>query len=207
MIGRSVPAGSDANDPSRGYEAVADGYTTRRSPTIGIARVERWAKSLPPGAEVLELGCGTGLPISRVLSGLGLRLYALDASPRMVAAFRRNAPGVPVACEPAERSTFFSRRFDAAIAWGLLFLLDPPTQATLIRKIADALRPGGSFLFTAPAEAAVWNDAMTGIQSVSLGRERYRELLSSAQLTLQAEYEDEGSNHYFEARKGAEAQT
>ena len=207
MIGPPVPAGSDAKDPSRGYDAVAGGYTTQRSPTIGIACVERWAKSLPAGAEVLELGCGTGVPISRVLSGLELRLHAVDASPRMVDAFRRNLPNVPVACEAAERSTFFSRRFDAAIAWGLLFLLDPAAQATVVRKVADALRPGGSFLFTAPAEAVEWNDAMTGARSVSLGRDRYRELLASVHLTLLAEYEDEGSNHYFEARKAARAQT
>jgi SAM-dependent methyltransferase len=199
--------GSDAEDPSRGYDAVAGDYPTRRSPTIGITFVERWARSLPASAEVLELGCGTGLPISRVLHGLDLRLYALDASPRMVAAFRRNLPEVPVACEAAERSAFFSRRFDAAIAWGLLFLLDASAQAALIRKVADVLRPGGNFLFTAPAEAVEWNDAMTGGRSVSLGRDRYRELLASADLTLLAEYEDEGSNHYFEARKGAEART
>jgi SAM-dependent methyltransferase len=207
VIGHVSPAGSNANDPSQGYDAVAGGYTSQRSPTIGIACVERWAKSLPTGAEVLELGCGTGVPISRVLSGLGLRLYALDASPRMVAEFRRNLPNVLVACEAAERSAFFSHRFDAAIAWGLLFLLDPPTQAMIIRKVADALRPGGSFLFTAPAEAVEWNDVMTGVRSVSLGGDRYRELLASAQLTLLAEYDDEGRNHYFEARKGAQAQT
>lgn len=63
--------------------------------------------------------------------------------------------------------------------------------------------PGGRLLFTSTAKAAVWNDAMTGLRSISLGAEQYRKLLAAVGLSIAAEYEDEGENHYFDAVKGA----
>ncbi len=189
------------DDPSHGYEAAAADYAVRRSPQIGAEEVARWAASLPAGAEVLDAGCGTGVPLTKTLIDAGLDVWALDASPSMVAAFRSNFPGVPVVCETVERSDLFARRFDAAIAWGLLFLLEPEEQAAAIRNLAQALRPAGRLLFTSPAAACEWTDVLTRKRSVSLGREAYRELLSSAGLILGAEYEDQGGNHYYESRR------
>jgi hypothetical protein len=47
----------------------------------------------------------------------------------------------------------------------------------------------------------VWNDAMTGLESRSLGAEEYRRQLSAVGLSVSSEYEDEGQNHYFDAFK------
>ncbi|HXB25373.1 MAG TPA: hypothetical protein VNV25_11645 [Gemmatimonadaceae bacterium] len=68
-------------------------------------------------------------------------------------------------------------------------------------EIADILVPGGRLLFTSPAEPVVWNDAMTGLESRSLGAEEYQRQLSAVGLRVLREYEDEGQNHYFEALK------
>jgi hypothetical protein len=53
----------------------------------------------------------------------------------------------------------------------------------------------------AEANALVWNDAMTGRQSRSLGAAEYRALLSAVGLSVISEYEDEGQNYYFDAVK------
>jgi predicted N-acetyltransferase YhbS len=156
---------------------------------------------LPRSASVLDLGCGSGLPITKVLVDEGLDVHAIDAAPSMVAAFRANFPLTPVACEPVVDSSFFGRTFQAVIAWGLVFLLPPQEQCVLVRKIAAALVPGGRLLFTSPAEPLVWNDAMTELPSQSLGAAEYRALLSAAGVTVTSEYEDEGQNHYYDAIK------
>jgi len=62
--------------------------------------------------------------------------------------------------------------------------------------------PGGRVLFTATAKPAVGNDAMTGLESLSLGAEQYRKLLGAVGISVAKEYEDEGENHYFDAFKG-----
>ena len=192
-------------DKSNGYEAVSQEFLARRgrvpSAGIGVREVRAWAGKLRRGSSVIDLGCGPGFPITAVLVDEGLEVFGLDAAPSFVAAFRRNLPGVPILCESVQDSSMFLRSFDAVLAWGLIFLLHAGDQQGLIRRFAEILLPGGRLLFTAPAEPCVWNDAMTGLESVSLGAAQYRLLLDAAGISITAEYEDEGENHYFDAVK------
>ena len=93
--------------------------------------------------------------------------------------------------------------FDGVVAWGLVFLLPPEEQRRLIQRMADILVPEGRLLFTSCAgtEPLVWNDAMTGLESRSLGAAEYRSQLAAVGLSVTSEYEDEGKNHYFDAVK------
>lgn len=192
-------------DRSNGYEGVAAEFLSRRgrgrSRSVGVDAVRRWAASLPPGSAVIDLGCGPGVPLTEVLVAAGLDVFGVDASPSFVEVFRRNLPGTPVVCEAVQDSGFFDRTFDGVLAWGLMFLLSPEDQRSLIRRVASILMPGGRLLFTSPSEPVIWNDAMTGLESRSLGGEEYRRQLSTVGLAVESEYEDEGQNHYFDVRK------
>ena len=192
-----------SEDGSNGYERIASIYVAGRGTrprvgdAIGAATVRAWAQGFPPGATVLDLGSGPGEPGTRILQEAGLAICAVDASAAMVAAFRERFPGVPIEHNTVEASQLFDRTFDGVLAWGLLFLLTPATQALVIEKVAGALNPGGRFLFTAPKEPLEWLDAMTDRQSWSLGAQTYERLLRDAGLTWVAEAEDEGGNHYY----------
>jgi len=91
-------------DRSSGYETVSSeflelrGRGRDRSAAIGVAQVRNWAKTLPPGSSVLDLGCGPGFPITVVLVEEGLSVFGVDAAPSFVAAFQRNLPGTPILC-------------------------------------------------------------------------------------------------------------
>ena len=187
-----------AQDWSSGWDAVASRCAVARS-CIGATSVERWARTLPTGAPVLDVACGTGAPITERLIAAGLDVYAIDASPTMVSMFRARCPAVPVACEPVEQSRFFDRTFDGAVAWGLLFLLTEDVQRLAIARIAGALVVGGRFLFTSPAQPLEWLDASTRRPSRSLGAAAYQSILASAGLTVVDEFDDEGDNHYYDA--------
>src|SRR5579871_6477490 len=154
-------------DRSSGYEGVAAAFIRVRSRTIGVKRVRDWARALPRGAAVVDLGCGPGIPITEVLVAEGLSVYGVDAAPSFVEAFRRNLPNTPIACEAVQDSKFFDRTFYGVLAWGLMFLLSPEDQWRLIQRIADILVPGGRLLFTSPAEAGFGPDVMTGRESRS----------------------------------------
>ena len=194
-------------DLSNGYESISAEWLARRgnsktrSNAIGVKEVRKWAKTLPRGSSVIDLGCGPGFPITAVLIEEGLEVFGVDAAPSFVTAFRQNLPGTPVVCESVLESSFFDRRFDAVLSIGLMFLLKAEEQCRLIQRFADALIPGGHLLFTAPAEPHIWTDAMTGLESTSLGAEEYRGRLAAAGLSIAGEYEDEGQNHYFDALK------
>jgi SAM-dependent methyltransferase len=192
-------------DLSNGYEGIAAEFLARRGSSrasgVGASEVRKWARSLPRGAAVIDLGCGPGFPISEILVAEGLSVFGVDAAPSFVAAFQRNLPNIPVACEAVQDSKFFGRTFDSVLAWGLIFLLSADDQRLLVQRFADILVPGGRLLFTSTAKAQVWNDAMTDLESRSLGAEEYRLLLTDTGFTIADEYEDVGENHYFDAIK------
>jgi cyclopropane fatty-acyl-phospholipid synthase-like methyltransferase len=191
-------------DKSNGYEGIAPIFIKGRGVAangIGSSTVRIWAKTLKPNSVLLDMGCGTGIPMSKILMEAGMYVYGIDASPSMVEAFRRNLPNLPVACEAVEDSFFFNRRFEVIFSWGLIFLLSHEVQEKLIKKAANALNPGGIFLFTSPPLPFQWKDAMTEQESFSLGRERYKQLLTESGLSLNQEFEDEGENHYYHSIK------
>ena len=188
-------------DKSNGYEQVAEAFASRRESLIGVVEVRNWAATLPQGAAVLDLGCGHGVPISQTLIEQGCAVYGVDASSRLVAAFREKFPDVPVVCEAIEDSSFFDRLFDGAVAWGVMFLLPIDVQARVIASVSRALKPQGSFLFTSPRQACSWPDMLTGHESISPGADAYRRLLEAEGLQLTQEFEDHGENHYYIATK------
>lgn len=184
------------------YEPCADAFAAARSSSIGVGPVRDWTTRLPTGARVLDLGCGHGIPIGRALVKAGCRVHGIDLSPSLVAAFRVNLPGATA--EVADATVFSPEpgSFDAVVAWGLLFLLEGPHQASVIRNAAAALTPGGRMLATAPWQDAVWVDRLTGRRCVSLGRDRYRQLFRESGLVLTGAGEpDGGGNHYWHLRK------
>lgn len=190
------------HDASAGYESVAAIFQAAREQTrIGASTIAAWAQTLPPGTEVLELGCGAGVPVAQELARAGCVVWGIDASPTLLARFAERLPQFQCACHDLATSPFFGRTFGAVVAVGVLFLLPPDTQRDVIARVARVLEPGGLFLFTSPAAPVEWTDALTGHGSHSLGAVEYTATLTAAGLTLVREFTDEGGNHYFLARR------
>jgi 2-polyprenyl-3-methyl-5-hydroxy-6-metoxy-1,4-benzoquinol methylase len=190
------------HDQSNGYDAIAGEFLRLREPSgVGESVVRDWARRLPTSASVLDLGCGSGVPISQCLVDEGFDVSGIDASPRMVEEYRRRFPHARVACESVEQSTFFDLTFDGVVAWGLVFLLPADAQIELIHKLGTVVNTGGRVLFTAPSPPCSWADAQTGRLSLSLGAGMYKDCLRSAGLSLVNEIEDSGQNHYYDSVK------
>ena len=198
----SDPEGFNQRDPSNGWEAIAPSFIPYISDsTVGLKTIEAWAKVFPPGASILDLGCGPGTPRSRVLFDAGFAVYAVDAAPTMASAYQHRFPEARVVCEPVEASSFLDQMFDGVLAWGLMFLLPAETQRNLIHRVGKIVKTEGRFLFTAPYQVCTWSDLSTDRLSISLGRNAYTSILAEAGFKLTAEYTDEGENHYYDAVK------
>lgn len=187
-------------DAAAAYEAHATSFLRARDASlVGSRVVAQWARTLPPGADVLELACGGGQPITQALHEASLRLWAVDSSPTLLAEFARRFPSVTARCEKVQDSAFFGRRFDAVVAIGLMFLLPEADQIALIGRVAQALRPGGRFLFTAPIEVGQWTDLNTGLTCLSLGQARCEACLQVHGFRVLATVTDRGGNNHFDA--------
>jgi cyclopropane fatty-acyl-phospholipid synthase-like methyltransferase len=76
------------------YDRIADAWRRDRLATSFRERrfVERLIHGLPAGARVLDLGCGFGEPIGRLLVDAGLEVVGVDASERLLEHARRTLP-------------------------------------------------------------------------------------------------------------------
>lgn len=184
------------------YEKHANAFLEARDRSlIGVNVVKRWAASLPEQAEVLEIACGGGYPVTTCLVEADLNLRVLDSSETMLATFRKRFPDIPARCERFQDSDGFNRQFEAVIAIGFVFLLSKDGQQWVLEKMADLLVPGGRLLFTAPLEIGTWKDVTTGTESLSLGYDVYQGILDTVGLEIINTYEDSGKNNYYETRK------
>ncbi|MEU6523517.1 methyltransferase domain-containing protein [Streptomyces sp. NPDC046924] len=105
------------------------------------------AALVPAGARVLDAGCGTGRVMIR-LAELGYDCVGVDLDASMLAVAQQQAPGLP--WFQADLAGFepdllgIAADFDLVVAAGNIFpLLAAGTEATVVQRLAAALRPGG----------------------------------------------------------------
>jgi SAM-dependent methyltransferase len=108
-------------------------------PTFGEPEIVHAA--VPPGASILELGCGTGR-ILRPLAALGHPVTGVDDSEDMLA---RN-PDLPTVCAPIE-SLRLDRRFDVVLLASTMINADPVTRQGFLATARHHLGDGGIAVF------------------------------------------------------------
>ena len=110
--------------------------------------IERLLAGLPEGAEVLDAGCGTGLPTARQLVAGGCRVTGIDISPVMLDAARANVPEATFARRDLlcldEAS---EQRYDAVVAFFSLLHLPRARMREGLGLLHRSLRPGGRLAF------------------------------------------------------------
>jgi SAM-dependent methyltransferase len=147
-------------DPKRivaaGYDHIAERYLAwsglRPSPArlryLGLAD-----EMIPPGAEVLELGCGAGLPVTVTLA-MGRRLTGVDISAVQIRLARANVPSATFLETDLASLELPDASVDAVVAFYSLTHVPRAEHAALFGRIGSWLRPGGLFLASLGVEDA-----------------------------------------------------
>ena len=128
----------------RHYPLEPDPAFRRRAAWM-LAQLE----GLPPGAHVLDIGCGQGfyLPLYAAL-GLVATGVELDPIPRAAAERKAAANGFTILDAPAESLPVPDAHFDAVVMSEVLEHLPDPAPA--LAGVARVLQPGGLVLATVP---------------------------------------------------------
>jgi trans-aconitate methyltransferase len=177
-------------DDDHGHRATydrsaADWHASRHARFPERHWIDRIAAALPPGAAVLDLGCGSGHPVAADLLTRGFAVTGLDFSAEMLAIAGATLPG-GTWVQGDMRALSLTARFHAVIAWDSFFHLTGAEQRALIPRIAAHLHPGGLFLFTAGPEAGESWGAVSGgpVFHASLSPAGYAAALEDAGLAL-----------------------
>jgi cyclopropane fatty-acyl-phospholipid synthase-like methyltransferase len=176
-----------ANDPSVDYRRlVRDGYD-RCAADYAAARAREGAPELAPlearlapGARVLDLGCGAGVPVAAALARHH-RVTGVDFSAEQIRRARANVPGAEFIESDVMELDLAARAFDAVVAFYAIFHLPREEHAELLRRVHRWLAPGGYLLATSShfSEPAYTEDGFFGVRMYwsNWGRDDYERIL------------------------------
>lgn len=168
------------------YDQIATDYEQNRSSTIGMDYLEKLLLLLDAKesdqrkVSILDIGCGTGLPLMKRMVDFGSNVTGIDISYEMIQKAKTNVPGASII--EGDILTFaFEETFDGILAWDSLFHLPLDQQEQAIRKIASLLKPDGIFLFTAGGNEGELRSTMfdTEFYYSSLSPQKYESILAN----------------------------
>ncbi len=140
---------------ARGYDAIALRYAQWagqvESPTL------EWLRDLdarlPDGSEVLELGCGRGVPGTRELARRH-RVTGVDISAVQIELARHHVPEASFVHGDASELDVAPASFDAVVALFFFGHVPLDEQRELLRRVRSWLKEEGLLLATFPAGEA-----------------------------------------------------
>jgi SAM-dependent methyltransferase len=109
---------------------------------------ELFCKKVPCNARVLDVGCGTGLPITSELVKRGFEVTALDISETMIKLVKKNVPGVKSFVQSSITDIGFKNEFDGIVSSFSMLCLDKKNFMKAAAKISQALKRKGFFLLS-----------------------------------------------------------
>lgn len=196
------------SDPNRDYRAlVRDGYDQVAADFNGARLAESGdvlaplLEMLRPGSRVLDLGCGTGVPIARTLARAH-QVVGIDMSGGQLALARRQVPEADFVRGDMSRVAFRPGSFDAVVSFYAIFHLPLAEHAPLIARISAWLKPGGYLMVTlSPDREEGYTEEFFGAEMYwsNLSLPEYRALLVASGFEVLSDsvvghgYSDEGA--------------
>jgi SAM-dependent methyltransferase len=136
-----------------GYDALVDRYSAWAGESRDPGRerfVPDFIARLPDGARVLDLGCGNGLPTTRLLAER-FAVTGVDVSAGQLEAARRNVPRATFLRGDLATLELPTASWDGAVALYSMSHVPRVEHAAVFRRVARWLVPGGLFLATVGA--------------------------------------------------------
>ncbi len=177
-----------------GYDAISEAYRSDDggpdpSSSEDTARYDLWvdvlARAVPAGSRILDLGCGAGVPATRLMVDNGFQVVGVDFSAVQLRRARHLVPGAALVQADMAELHLSAGSVDAVVSFYAFIHLPLRDQEDLFGRIHDWLRPGGRLLAIVGAERwtgvepylgadMFWDHADTGT---------YRRLLTERRLT------------------------
>lgn len=168
------------------YNKIGDWFTQNR-PTGLIEKkyLDNIISAIPSKGTVLDIGCGTGIPMLKYFVDSGFEIVGVDASEKMLSIAKNNFPeGKFILADM--RKLKLEKKFDAIIAWHSFFHLPVIDQPAVIELFKNHLNPNGILLFTSgTTNGEAWGkNGGENLFHASLDTSEYRSILEIHQFKI-----------------------
>lgn len=138
-----------ANDLVKfGYNKVAETYLSNRDQFSNNKYLEKLTELLKPGATVLDIGCGSGVPVDKYLVDKGFKVIGIDFSEKQIELAKKNVPQAAFEVEDMMELKMDEYQVDAVVAFYAISHTPRETHQDLFNKINSFLPKGGLVLVT-----------------------------------------------------------
>jgi 2-polyprenyl-3-methyl-5-hydroxy-6-metoxy-1,4-benzoquinol methylase len=136
-----------------GYDRVSTAYREdcpdESDPSYRQYRdwTDRLDRHIPADSRILDLGCGCGVPVSRLLSQRH-RVNGVDLSPVQIERARRLVPDATFSCGDMCALSFAADSFEAIVCLYAIIHVPQEEQEALLAQITSWLVPEGHLLIS-----------------------------------------------------------
>jgi SAM-dependent methyltransferase len=134
----------------RGYDKLSQAYRADDTPEDYedyAAWVRILAERLPESSPILDIGCGCGLPATKLLSGR-FDVTGVDFSEVQIGRAKRLVPAARFLCGDILEQSFAPSSYAAIVSFYAIIHMPLEEHPELFKQIAVWLRPSGYFLAT-----------------------------------------------------------
>jgi len=129
-----------------GYNKIAREYHQDREVFGNEKEIDEFIKLLPDKAVVLDIGCGGGVPILKLLLKKGFIAKGIDFSRGMLDVAKENVPEAELIHGDIMKTDFENESLDGVISTYAIIHIHKSHHPALYMKIHKWLKPGGVML-------------------------------------------------------------
>lgn len=187
-----------------GYDKIASQYDEYRDRFSNDAELKEFMSLVTPNGHILDVGCGSGVHVSRVLVDNGFQVNGIDISQKMIDIAKHRVPEAVFEVGDMTGLEFEDDKFDGIVSTYAVFHVPRTKHFALFLDFHRILKRGGALLVTVGSKETdgVWE--WDEFQSVPMYWSYYEpkktvELLKEAdfEIIFARHVESEGESHFW----------
>jgi 2-polyprenyl-3-methyl-5-hydroxy-6-metoxy-1,4-benzoquinol methylase len=131
-----------------GYNLCAQKYSTNRNLFKSQKYLEILKKLIMKCANILDTGCGSGIPIDKYLLEQGFCVTGIDISREQIKLAKKNLSQGNFLVKDMAEVDFPANSFDAIVSFYSIFHIPREEHPALLKKLYNLMKPDGYLLIT-----------------------------------------------------------
>ena len=182
------------------YDKIASWWHDQHhASSYGVSQFEKAIDYAAKGGLALDVGCGAGGRLTRIMENNGFAITGLDVSQEMIALAKKNHPRHRFLHQDIN-TWDCDEKFDLIVAWDSLFHLPYELQTPVISKLCKSLAENGVLIYSFGDDDGEhidrWHDDEFYYSSIGINA-NLQLLMNSGLTILHLELDQYPQNHVY----------